>query len=336
MTTKPTATERETRELLRELGVAGKMDESAIGTLLRTPQIRAFQRMRTGVAAAVRGALGRMQRADQLEIERPVKGSRKPWGAWGSGEVALQAVQTRMRKWIRESTLDKQRITVRKAYDQYKKQYGKAGGTPNQLRQDAKNELRNLALKGGLMKREMQGEGNLLNLFSGGQSAHDPAVELGFNPVHVDIVQEYPLGEGKVAGARTSTDLTQAPEGKMIPWVEARESMDSAMTTVVAMAIPCHTWTPLDATLRPKHGRFDRSYRTRTGKPNTKNPEKAAEAESQAALAANAVGSVLAWVEQGAYIGEQRFFWIENPMNSILRTKPPAFMQGLPDPTITS
>lgn len=333
---------REMRDALKELGVSGQMSETDIEAVMASGKVRSLQRESVGVAAAATEALKRMQRTGAVEFVKTTRGRRKPWGAWGVEGKGPEAVEHRMRRWIREATLDQaapRRVTVRNAYDQYKRQHLKAGGNPTRLREQAKHELRELAMDGRLLQRPRRsgsGAGTLLNLFSGGQSAQAAGEATGHSTVHIDVMTEYPLDKDRRVRVRTSTDLSQAPHGRMIPWLEKREGLLREDTTVVAASLPCHTWTPLDATNRPTHGRYDRSYRTKNGTPNEADSERAAEARRQDALAANTIDSILDWVAEGAYRGEQRYYWIENPYRSTLRTRPPEFMSRLPNPKMAS
>jgi hypothetical protein len=150
----------------------------------------------------------------------------------------------------------------------------------------------------------------------------------------VDILASYQLSPKNEpvleVCTRTSTDLRQAPKREMIPWVAGREGLNIKRLGLVAAAIPCHTWTHLDATLRPS----GMSFRTKSGKPNRTHPEKAQEAEEQYELAENSTVSILDWVYQGAYMGIQRYFWIENGAWGVLGDQD--FMQPLPDPRVVS
>jgi hypothetical protein len=116
----------------------------------------------------------------------------------------------------------------------------------------------------------------------------------------------------------------------MVPWVTGREDIDPERMILVAAAIPCHTWTHLDATLRPS----GHSYRTKSGRPNHRDPAKAKEATEQRALAKNAVSSILEWIYQGAYMGIQRFYLLENGAWGLLGGQD--FMSDLPPPQVVS
>jgi hypothetical protein len=185
-----------------------------------------------------------------------------------------------------------------------------------------------MAFRGELMTDP--GASVLLNLFSGGQSSAAPAEASGLTLVHVDIVEEYPVGPGKMARVRESTDLRSAPDRMMIPWVAGREGLAVQEILVVAAATPCHTWTHLDATLRPAGN----SYRLKSGKPNTSHPAKAQEAKEQTELAQNVALSISDWICQGAYMGVQRYFWLENGAWGKLGEQ--TFMEVLPEPRVLS
>ena len=125
-----------------------------------------------------------------------------------------------MRTWIEHTSLEGTRVTVRRSYDQYKKQHARAGGSPKELRQAAKGALMKMALQGDLLRTKASDANTMLNLFPGGQSAQIPAEIQGLNPIHIDIMKDYPLEAfGKAVSVRETTDLARATEGEMIGWV---------------------------------------------------------------------------------------------------------------------
>jgi hypothetical protein len=99
---------------------------------------------------------------------------------------------------------------------------------------------------------------------------------------------------------------------------------------LAAATILCRTWTHRDATLRPSGN----SYRTKSSKPNQRNPVKAKEAAEQYDLARNTVLSILEWIYQGAYMGIQRYYLFENGAWGVLGDQD--FMAEIPPPQVVS
>jgi hypothetical protein len=110
----------------------------------------------------------------------------------------------------------------------------------------------------------------------------------------------------------------------MIRWLQSREEIQEDTTSLILAAIPCHTWTNLNNTLRAEGN----EYRDKKGNPTRKKGPKRDEAISQTALARNTVLSIIDWVLKGAIRGWQRYFIIENPAYGTLRTQ--GFMDLLP------
>ena len=323
--TRPNATVREVKELLRGLGAAGTIQEAQIHALLRSGAVRTLQKNRKNVSAAIALALKRMQTAGELNVTDPKDKGRTKWGRPEDNTTdPLEFVLRRLRRWISTRTREGHRITVTKARSQWKKQHAKAGGKPEALTETIKEHMRGMALRGEMIPAPNAHV--LLNLFSGGQSADAPARASGLTPVHVDMAQQYPLAPGRTVLTRASTDLRKAPDRKMIPWVASREGFVPEEVLIAAAAIPCHTWTHLDAVLRPS----GHNFRTKAGNPNTSNPPKAQEAREQTALAQNTTLSIFDWIFQGAYIGTQRYCWLENGAWGKLGDQP--FMESLPAP----
>jgi len=326
---RPVATWREARELLRGLGAKGTLREDQVKKMLRSGPLRTLQNQRLEVSAAVAMALRRMQEAGELEVVHPQHKSRTRWGRPEHNRPSrLDSIALKLRRWIAESTKTGRRITVSAARSQFKKQHKEAGGCPRDLTCVIKDQLRHMAFRGELLTDP--GASVLLNLFSGGQSSEAPATASGLTPIHVDIMEEYPVGPGKKVRVRESTDLRSAPDRMMIPWVAGREALALEGILVVAAAVPCHTWTHLDATLRPAGN----SYRLKSGKPNTSHPAKAREAKEQTELAQNVALSIFEWICQGAYMGVQRYFWLENGAWGKLGEQ--TFMEVLPEPRVLS
>jgi hypothetical protein len=311
----------------------GEVTEDCIREMLRTGPMRTLQKSRTHVREAVVGALGRMQRAGALTITDADPKSRNTWGVAGEAQrEPLYLAEHRARTWIDTRTAAGQRVTVAMARQQNKKQHKAAGGAPSDLTEVIKAHLREMALAGKLIPDTRATE--VLNLFSGGQSAGAPAAASNLGITHVDILAQYQIsdpGEAEwIATTRDTTDLRTAPDLGMVKWVMQRESIGGDLVLLVAAAIPCHTWTHLDATLRPSGN----SYRTKSGRPNQRNPAKAKEAEEQYELARNTVLSVLEWIYQGAYMGIQRYYLFENGAWGVLGDQD--FMAAIPPPRVVS
>ena len=208
--------------------------------LIRSGRIRTLQSQRSKVSAAISFALRRMQTAGELQVLEPSAKSRTRWGRPEENHAdSLKVVQLKLRRWISERTQEGQRITIRKARSQWKKQHAKAGGLPPALTELIKEHMRGMALRGEM--RPAPEARTLLNLFSGGQSVDAPARASNLSPVHVDILKDYPLGPDRTVSVRTSTDLRLAPENEMVHWVSSREHIDAGALLVTAPAIPCHT-----------------------------------------------------------------------------------------------
>jgi len=333
MSSRPQATLRETRDVLRGLGAEGTVTELQIFQMIKSGPVRKLHRTRTGVADAITDALRRMQQSGQLEITSPVEKSRSPWSSWGTNQGSeARDVEQRARIWLTTRARDKQPLSVPLARQQYKKQHAKAGGDPRDLTEAIKDHLRTMALRAEL---HMDPKANrLLNLFSGGQSTQAPAAQSGLKVTHVDIEKEYRLGDGdapEVVTTPRSTDLSEAPENRMLSWLAKREQYDMREVGVIAAGTPCHTWTKLDATLR-KSGQ---SYRLGAkGTPNHRNPEKAAVAKEETSLAKEIVSTQLTWLFQGAYRGIQRHIWMESGASNKLAEQD--FMEQMPPPQRTS
>jgi hypothetical protein len=271
MSARPRATERETRDALRGLGAEGTLSEDEVRKLLRSYPIRKLQRGRTHVAEAIKGALRRMERSGELTIQSPevAMPRRLEWSRWGKGsEDRAKLVEERAGRWITLRARQGERVNVARVRGQFKKQHRHAGGDPERLTEAAKGHLMKEALRGGLSKDPEAGA--MLNLFSGGQSADAPARRSGLTITHVDIKESYPVETGMEVHTSSGepTDLREAPEGQMVQWVAAREQVAVNKIAIVAAALPCHTWSQLDATLRPSNTNF----RTRSGRATGSSP----------------------------------------------------------------
>ena len=144
------------------------------------------------------------------------------------------------------------------------------------------------------------------------------------------MVKEYRVDKDKVVTVLKALDLRIPKPGRLLHWTAEQLDLNLQQTGLVAAAIPCHTWTHLDATLGP-----NLKYRTSTGASNLgAGPEKVEEAITQTALARNTVESILDWVREGAHKGVQRWFWIEQGAYSLLRSQ--AFMKDLGAPMVAS
>jgi len=324
---RPVATHQQAMILLQTLGVRGEITEFDLSTLLKSSLIRKLKRKTTGMAKALKDALCMMQMEGEVIIIEPVHGSRNKWGSRGGcGESALGVVITRMTRWISGRVIRGIRTTAAQTRANYRKQYKAAGGLSSVLTKEINSLLLSHAMQGNLV---LDNSANgVISLFSGGQSSDAPLREVGLSPTHIDVCQKY-LFRRDIAGkeyvtVRVSTDLTSAPLGRMIPWIQGRESLTPNLTSLVLAGIPCHTWSNMNNTLRASGN----EYRDKEGNATSKLGPKRDEAIIQTALAKNTVDSIVAWVQKGAIHGWQRHFIIENPAYGTLRLQP--FMKLLP------
>ena len=221
------------------------------------------------------------------------------------------------------------RVTARILREKFRCRHWNAGGFPKDLTTAINNILLDFALRDKLMPPTQRG---MMSVFSGGQSDARPAAEVGLDVLHVDWQNPYVVGPGNEVRVNRPTDVRQAPRGDIVSWVCKREKCSAKTMALLALAVPCHTWTTMEHVNRHRVDAGGNpapcNYRGKTGAPTTHDPEKAKEAKEQQEMAENSVISALDWIMDGAVQGEQRYVYLENGAYGLLRFE--EFMDWLP------
>ena len=297
------------------------LSDTATRKLLKHAKVRAAQRNHLNVTPTLKYALRRLVEAGRLTVNtmRLIQAPPK------SGKE----VEIEIPEYVEDLLGSGKRVTARHLRDHFKCRHWNAGGYPKDLTTAINSTLLDFALRDRLIPPTQRG---MMSIFSGGQSDAQPAARAGLNVLHVDWQNPYKVGPDRTAVVNRTTDVREAPKGDVVSWVCKRENTSVKSMALLALALPCHTWTTMEyvnAQRVDAEGELAPcNYRDKSGKPTRHDPDKKKEAEEQQEMAANCVVSALDWILDGALNGDQRYVYAENGAYGLLRDQ--EFMGWLP------
>ena len=297
------------------------LNDKALKDLLKHAKVRNAQRSHTQVTQTLKKALRRLVDVGRITVSS-MRLINAPPASGGEVEAEIP-------EHVEALLAQGKRVTARILREKFRCRHWNAGGFPKDLTTAINNILLDFALRDKLMPPTQRG---MMSVFSGGQSDARPAAEVGLDVLHVDWQNPYVVGPGNEVRVNRPTDVRQAPRGDIVSWVCKREKCSAKTMALLALAVPCHTWTTMEHVNRHRVDANGNpapcNYRSKTGAPITHDPEKAKEAKEQLEMAENSVTSALDWIMDGAVQGEQRYVYLENGAYGLLRFE--EFMDWLP------
>ena len=210
------------------------LDDSALKILLRHNKVRTAQRNHTKFAETLKTALRRLVDAGRITVNSMRLIKAPP----ASGKEVEAELPDQVEAWLAKG----KRVTARILREQSRCRHWNAGGFPAELTLAINNTLLDFALRDKLKSPTQRG---MMSVFSGGQSDARPADQVGLKVPYVDWQNPYVVGPGNEAKVNRSIDVRQAQGGDIVSWVCKREKRSAKTMALLALAVPCHTWTTM-------------------------------------------------------------------------------------------
>ena len=149
-----------------------------------------------------------------------------------SGKEVEAKLPDQVEAWLAKG----KHVTIRILRENFRCRHWNAGGFPAELTLAINNTLLDFASRDKLKPPTQR---VMMSVFSGGQSDARPAAQVGLKILHV-------VGPGNEVKVNKTTDVRQAPRGDIVSWVCKREKCSVKTMALLALAVPCHTWTTME------------------------------------------------------------------------------------------
>ena len=143
------------------------------------------------------------------------------------------------------------RVAARTLREKSRCRHWNAGGFPAELTSAINSSLLDFALRDKIKLPRQRG---MMSVLSGELGVLRPAAQVGLKLLHVDWQSPYVVGPGNEVTVNRSKDVRQAPRRDIVSWVCKRQKCSAKIMALLALVVPCHTWTTMEHANRHRVG----------------------------------------------------------------------------------